>query len=188
MNLLDHYIRAVRVYLPRGPQQADILNELRDHLQTRLDERSDEIGRPLTEIEQEAVLAEHGDPLLVAQRYGRVNVGLSFGRQLIGPKLFPIYICILSLQLTLTVVVLLTIRWFSATPRTGAASVLMPMLLQFIVTTLVFTAVDLFQRRSARSEGTWTFPPFYLQRIPKWQSLAGLICIGLVALWWVMVP
>jgi hypothetical protein len=191
MSLLDHYIRAVRIYLPRGPQQTDILNELRDHLQTRLDEREEALGRPLTDGEEEAVLAEHGDPLLVAERYGHVNVGLSFGRQLIGPKLFPLYIRILGFQLALTVAVLLTIRQFSDARPGGVAGVLVPMLLQFIVTTTVFGAIDLFQRRSARTGApgaSWSFPPPYLQQVPKWQSLAGLISIGLVALWWALVP
>ena len=191
MSLIDHYIRAVRHYLPRGPQQADILNELRDHLQTRLDERADELRRPLTEIEEEAVLAEHGDPLLVAERYGHVNVGLAFGRTLIGPKLFPLYIRILAFQLAITVVVLMALRLFTNRLGAGLAGVLLPMLFQFIVTTTVFTAIEVFERRGARARAlgaAWTFPPPYLQHVPKWQSIAGLISIGLVALWWALLP
>jgi hypothetical protein len=191
MNLLDHYLRAIRIYLPRGPEQADILNELRDLLQTKLDDREAELGRPLTEVEEEAVLADHGEPLLVAQRYGHVNYGVSFGRQLIGPKQFPLYVRILSFQLALTIIVLFIVRQFAASRPAGVGWLLTPLLLQIILTTLVFVAIDRFQSRSKDEDcpsAAWSFPPVYLQRIPKWQSWAGLVCIGIVGLWFALVP
>ena len=38
MTLLNHYVNAVRMYLPKGPQQEDILSELSEHLQSKMDE------------------------------------------------------------------------------------------------------------------------------------------------------
>jgi hypothetical protein len=102
MTLLDHYLRAVRIYLPKGPARTDILNELEEHLRERFAEQEAELGRSLSEIDQEQVLAQFGDPLVVASRYGGRNFGLSFGRQLIGPELFPLYARILLAQFTCT--------------------------------------------------------------------------------------
>jgi hypothetical protein len=62
MTLLNQYVKAVRMYLPKGPQQEDILSELSEHLQSRIDEEEDALGRPLTEVEQEALLSQHGNP------------------------------------------------------------------------------------------------------------------------------
>jgi hypothetical protein len=76
--------------LPKGPQQEDILSELSEHLQSRIDEEEDALGRPLTEVEQEALLSQHGNPAIVAERYGAPRRSVSLGWQLIGPELFPL--------------------------------------------------------------------------------------------------
>ena len=75
----------------------DIINELSENLLSRMEETEAELGRPLTETEQETILREHGDPMVVASRYGATHRCVSFGRQLIGPALFPIYIIFLKL-------------------------------------------------------------------------------------------
>ena len=90
MRLLDHYLKAVRTYLPKDAPHDDILLELREHLQTLLEERQAAIGRSLTEREQEEVLAAHGSPIDIANRYGAGGRGLAFGRQLISPETFPL--------------------------------------------------------------------------------------------------
>lgn len=95
MTLLKHYVNAVRMYLPKGPQQNDILSELSGHLQSKMDEEEEALGRPLTEIEQEALLTQHGNPAIVAERYGAPRRSVAFGWQLIGPELFPLYFRIL---------------------------------------------------------------------------------------------
>ena len=44
MTLVDRYLRAVRDHLPRA-EQDDIINELSDNLQSRMEDEAAEIGR-----------------------------------------------------------------------------------------------------------------------------------------------
>ena len=88
MPLLDHYLRAVRFYLSKGPQQDDIIEEIAGHLTAIIEEEESHLGRPLTEVEEEALLTRHGGPMVVAARYGVAQRGLAFGRQLISPETF----------------------------------------------------------------------------------------------------
>lgn len=184
MALLDHYLWAVKLYLPKSAQQADILAELSGHLQTKLEDREEDLGRPLTELEQEDVLAQHGDPSLVAARYGRTNLGLAFGRQLISPKVFPIYLWVLLFQFGLTIAITLAVGLYFESRVFPLSRYLLPLLGHFIVTTTVFIAIDAFHRRS--KVGSWT--PSYMQPIPRWQSTAGLICLGVLGAWWAAIP
>ena len=90
MKLLTVYLDAVGNYLHvRG--RSDILRELEENLRSRMEDRESELGRPLTEREQQALLLEHRTALEVAARYGGHKGTLTFGRQLIGPEFFPIY-------------------------------------------------------------------------------------------------
>src|SRR5262245_47324393 len=120
MSLLKQYVNAVRMYLPRGSQQEDILTELSEHLQSKMDEQEEALGRPLTEVEQEALLTRHGNPAIVAERYGAPRRSVAFGWQLIGPELFPLFKRILLLNWTITIVAVPVIRWFGTSmPRLG---------------------------------------------------------------------
>ena len=65
-----------------------------------MQDREEELGRPLDEAEQAAILREHGHPMLVAGRY-RTR------QQLIGPTFFPLYI--LALKMGLGVALLVSI-------------------------------------------------------------------------------
>jgi hypothetical protein len=103
MTLLKQYVNAVRMYLPKGPQQDDILSELSEHLQSKMDEEEEALGRPLTEVEQEALLTRYGNPSTVAERYGAPRRSVAFGWQLIGPELFPLFARILLLNWTITI-------------------------------------------------------------------------------------
>lgn len=193
MSLLDHYLKAVRIYLPNHPEKDDILSELAEHLRVKMDERQAELGRPLTETEQEQVLTRHGNPSVVATQYGAANLGLAFGRQLIGPELFPLYLRLLLAQFAVTVVVVTAVDLFVQQRLGSLARYLVPMTFQFVVGTLIFAVIDGLQRRDrSRSAGgerpSWSFPPSYLQPIPRWQSAAGAICLGLTTAWWAAVP
>ena len=68
MDMLDRYLQAVKFFLP-GKQQDDIVRELSENLIARMEDREEELGRPLDEAEQAAILREHGHPMLVAGRY-----------------------------------------------------------------------------------------------------------------------
>jgi hypothetical protein len=84
MDLIDRYLAAVGVLLPRD-QRDDIVAELRDVLETHADEKRAELGRALTVEEESELLRAFGHPLAVAGRYGR-------RQYLIGPELYPLYV------------------------------------------------------------------------------------------------
>ncbi len=83
MDLLDRYLQAVKKYLP-WQRQDDIIAELRANLESQLEDKEAELGRPLTQSEAEAWLKQIGSPLQVAGRYQPQQY-------LIGPAVFPIY-------------------------------------------------------------------------------------------------
>ena len=194
MPLLETYLKAIRRYLPSGPQQEDVLSELAEHLQSKIEEREASLGRRLTEVEQVALLKEYGNPLVVADRYGAPNrKNVAFGRQLIGPELFPLYAAILGFNWTLTLIALFVLTPFVERPILTFAGVAWRLLAQLAIVTVIFAFIDLFQRRSRarrgrESDANWRFPPAYLQMIPRWQSLSGLILFGVLALWWAAIP
>jgi hypothetical protein len=83
MELLDRYLAAVKKHLP-WQRQDDILAELRANLESQIEDREGELGRPLTALEVEAILKQMGPPMQVAARY-------QTQQYLIGPALFPTY-------------------------------------------------------------------------------------------------
>jgi hypothetical protein len=85
MELLERYLQAMRGYLLRW-RRDDIIKELGDNILSQMEDRAAELGRPLTEAEQEEILKQHGHPVVAATRFQRMPM-----RQLIGPELFPLY-------------------------------------------------------------------------------------------------
>jgi hypothetical protein len=85
MDLIDKYLAAVAAQLP-ADQRDDIIAELRDLILSRFEAREEELGRPLTDDEREAILREVGHPLVVAARYREGPDSL------IGPELFPYWL------------------------------------------------------------------------------------------------
>jgi hypothetical protein len=83
MELLDRYLQAVKKHLPRQ-RQDDIIAELKANLESQLEDKESELGRPLTQGEAEDCLKQLGPPMQVAARYQPQ-------RYLIGPAVFPIY-------------------------------------------------------------------------------------------------
>ena len=94
MDLVDRYLKAVSLLLPRA-QREDIVAELRDTILSRIEAREAELARPLTEAEIEAELHAMGHPLEVAARYG------DGPNHLVGPRLYPYYVFVLKVALTL---------------------------------------------------------------------------------------
>ena len=85
LDLIEEYLKAVAVLLPKA-QRDDIVAELRDMILTRVEAREEELGRPLTDDEVEAVLREIGHPLVVAARYGEGP------QHVVGPMLYPYWL------------------------------------------------------------------------------------------------
>jgi hypothetical protein len=97
MELLDRYLQAVKKHLP-WQRQDDILAELRANLESQLEDKEAELGRPLTKDEAEIWLKQIGSPLQMAARYQPQQY-------LIGPSLFPIYLYVLKFASLLALLV-----------------------------------------------------------------------------------
>jgi hypothetical protein len=104
MDLIDRYLNAIKPFLPPD-QRDDIIAELGANLHDEADERESELDRPLKEAELEAIIQAHGHPLTVAGRYQSGQGGLTFGRQLIGPVLFPLYLRVLWIVIAVGTVI-----------------------------------------------------------------------------------
>ena len=147
MDLVDRYLKDVSKALPEALRE-DIIRELSEDIRSEMEDKQSELGRPLTEAEQQKVLKQRGNPLLLAGRYHQDDRRVAFGRQLIGPVLFPFYIKVLSFNLGLTFVVIGTI--FLALGVSGQpvrfgdilSSCLLQLFIQLGVVTLIFSLID----------------------------------------------
>ncbi|KPF82920.1 hypothetical protein IP78_03410 [Brevundimonas sp. AAP58] len=81
-DIIERWLEAVAAQLP-PETRADITDELRELIVSRMEAREAELGRDLTPAEVEGVLKEIGHPLAVAARY---RAGPD---SLIGPELLP---------------------------------------------------------------------------------------------------
>jgi hypothetical protein len=143
MDLLDRYIAAVRKYLP-WQRQNDIVAELKANLESQLEDKETELGRPLTQPEMEQWLKELGPPIQMAARYQPQ-------RYLIGPAIFPFYWYVLRMAFTWAMVIysiVTVVQMFSA-PEPNATALLdavlrVPMVLLTTATwvTLIFAGIE----------------------------------------------
>jgi hypothetical protein len=88
-QLLERYLQAIEFWLPKDGRR-DILAEISEDLNSRIEEQEQTLGRVLTEAEFEALLKERGRPMLVANRYRPQQ------QSLIGPTWFPSYIAVMK--------------------------------------------------------------------------------------------
>ena len=147
MDLVDQYLKAVAKALPEA-QREDIIRELSEDIRSEMEDKQSEMGRPLTEAEQQALLKQRGNPLMLAARYHQDDRRVAFGRELIGPVLYPFYIKVLSFNLGLTFVVIGTI--FLALSLGGQrirfndvlSSCLLQLFIQLGAVTLIFSLVE----------------------------------------------
>jgi len=80
--LVERYLKVVAAHLPAA-QRDDVVAELRDEIDSRLEARAAELDRAPGPDEAEAVLREVGHPLSVAARYRPGP------RHVVGPELYP---------------------------------------------------------------------------------------------------
>jgi hypothetical protein len=198
MELVDRYLKAIRSYLPDA-QKDDIIRELSENLRSQIEDKEEELGRPLNEAEIEALLKAHGHPLIVAGRYRQDERSFAFGRQLIGPVLFPFYMKVLAFNLGITSVVLIFV--FTALIASGQpvrlvtdlpAVFLYQLLIQFAVVTTIFTVVD---RHLAKHPDRWDprkpGHPYYpnltekdeARSVPRIESVSKLIALSVWITW-----
>lgn len=195
MTALDRYLKTVRSYLPRD-QQDDIVRELSENLRSQMEDREAELGRPLTEAEEKSILERHGDPLAVAGAYRQDQRSLAFGRVLVGPVLFPLYLRVLRINLGITFLVCLPIFLALHGPAnilSAVPAIFVQLLIQFAIVTLIFTAVE--HRLVKLSEGGDELqrarPPkpkaVDRDRVPRLESFAELVALGVFTGWLLVV-
>lgn len=144
MPTLERYLKDIRAHLP-SDQADDIVAELGENLRAQIDDREEALGRSLTEAELDALLKEHGNPLVVAARYRPDQPTLAFGRQLIGPALFPAYRQVLAINFAITGFVVLMAAVLVASGQSlgnAASGIALAFLIQFGVVTGIFIAAD----------------------------------------------
>jgi hypothetical protein len=128
----------------------------------------------------------------VAARYGRTQVGLAFGGQIISPEGFPAYLIGIVLTFGITITVNLFTGLYAGTPlRELAGRIAAVLFFEFATITIVFAAIDALWRRellTASRRRYLSFPPPYMQPIPRVQSVSGMILLSITAMWWAAVP
>ena len=191
MELLDRYLQAVKTWLPKA-QQDDIIKELSDDILSQMEEKEAELGRPLNEAEQSAILKQHGHPTLAASRY--------WPRQhLIGPTVFPIYWFVLKISVVIALVMscvsgLAVLTSGHSAKEMVDAVVRLPgiAITTFAWVTLVFAALEYGHSKLKRVD---KWDPATLPRIDKrkpakvqGKPIADLIANAVLVLWWLAVP
>ena len=205
MDLLSSYLNAVRSCLPEA-QRDDIINELSENLHSQIKDQQAELGRPLTDSEIEAILKQHGHPLIVAGRFRDDQRNLSFGREIIGPALFPFYVRVLLFNLGITSLIQLVVflaLFLSRQVVTASSffpSLFYGVVIQFAVVTLIFSIVDRHWRKHPdrwdprNLKHPW-HPAFAIQgqpklgsrraplRVSRFDSVAQIVALTLCLIW-----
>ncbi len=191
-SLIDRYLHNVRVSLPTA-RRDDIVRELAEDIRSQVADREEELGRELTEAEQEALLQQFGHPLALATRYGPQ-------RHVIGPALFPVYWMVLKVALggALAINVALAIALLASGSPAGRALgnlASFPFTIGVMVfgwVTLVFALLDLNLPRLlghawADMKGlTLPAPPEGKGR--RWTLIAEIVGSTVFLIWWLTIP
>lgn len=189
MELIDRYLQSVKWMLPRKNRE-DVLRELSDEILSRLEEREDALGRPLTEDEQAALLKQMGHPMLIASRYRSQ-------RYLINPSIFAIYWMVLRLLLVVVFVAMAVGAVATAASGQGLGKALtiivqypFAALQVFAWVTTVFVVLEIIQVK-CDFFGKWD--PRTLPKLSKTkprhsmiESMVGLILGAILGVWWLV--
>jgi hypothetical protein len=127
MKLIDRYAAEVARRLPLLKGRKDIENELRSTLEDMLEDRAGKAGRPADEAMEMQLLRDYGAPGTVAATYNTMPY-------LIGPRIFPFYLMVLKIVLSVVGVVLLVL--------TGVQIAFQPLLAPLDVLTMVAKGIS----------------------------------------------
>jgi hypothetical protein len=184
MELLPRYLTAVRAQLPSG-QADDIIAELSDSIQSRMEEKEEEAGHALTVDEEADVLREYGPPLLAASRYWKQQY-------LIGPGLLPYYWRTLKIALIVMLALNVAIDGVVAIAKADAITALVNFWgtiwgTIFVVSgiiTIVFALLERYRPDAANVK--WnprSLPAVREERVPRIGSAIELAVNAAVAIW-----
>lgn len=112
MNLIDKYVAEVGKHLPLLKGREDIEKELKSTLEDMLEDKAEQAGRPRDEAMEIELLKEYGSPQKIASTYNTHPY-------LIGPRMFPTFLKVLKLVLSIVVIVLLVITVIQAATATS---------------------------------------------------------------------
>jgi hypothetical protein len=194
MDLIERYLNAVKPFLPPD-QRDDIVKELSANLHEEADEREAELGRPLSDSELESILTAHGHPLTAAGRYQTNQGGLTFGRQLISPMLFPLYLRALWILIAfgtlihIGVLVALGVSGVSINSGDIVNSFFTQFFVQFAVVTILFCVADRilpatpWRDLSAGIAPAARPPRRARDRVSLVESIAQIVALIAVAIW-----
>lgn len=193
MEVLDRYLRAVKFWLPKEQKQ-DILAELSDDLHSQIEEKEQELGRPLDQAEVQAILKRGGPPMLVAGRYLPQ-------RYLIGPAMFPMYWFALKLGWLCFfgpwLIVGISLQVFAATGGHSSPVIarlldpfLRAVLLNFVAITIVFALLERHNSKTGFLKDSISRRPPAVRdpnRVSLGSSITELSWDAVLLLWWVHV-
>ena len=195
MDVLDRYVNAVRTYLPNNlsrAQQDDIINELSENIQEQMDDRAAELGRPLNDAEQEAILHQHGHPMHVAGRYQTNQGRVAFGRELIGTVLYPFYLKVLGVVMVISLAIyalVVVALGLSGSPITFGGvmnAIVLQVFWQFVVITGIFIVADRYlptMTWNARDLPATQPRARNVPRVPRLESIAEIVAIVVMVGW-----
>ena len=189
MELIDRYLQSVKWMLPRK-QQDDVIRELNDEILSRVEEKEDALGRPLSEDEQVALLKQMGHPMLVASRYRSQ-------RYLINPTIFAIYWMVLRLILAVVFVAMAISAVAVAATGQGLGQALgiilrypLAALSVFAWVTTIFVILDIVQ---VKFDFFAKWDPRTLPKLTKTkprhsmiESVVGLMLSTIFGVWWLV--
>ena len=159
MKLLDRYMQEISNNLP-AKKQADLTAEIRSLIEDTLDDRSQSEGRPVDEEMVAGVLKEFGSPEKVAASYLPE-------RYLVGPQLYPTYMLVLRIVLTVILVVALvglgvdiaqrgrTLADFISAVTEGLAGLMSAVFQAFGTVTFVFAIIQWAQPNLKEKSKGW---------------------------------
>ena len=191
MTLIERYLQTVRIALP-SDRRDDILRELSEDIHERVADSETELGRPLTEDEQSAILKQFGPPLTLATRYGPQ-------RYVVGPALFPVYWQTLKIALGAAVLINVAIAIGLVAGCTPPGKVIGPLAafpFTIAVTvvgwiTLVFALLDLNLPRllaHAKFDVKGLGLPRAEGRGRRWGLIAEIVGSTAFLIWWLAIP
>lgn len=191
MELVDRYLKAVKDSLP-PEHRDDIIDELGSNIAAHMDEKAGELGRPLTDAEQRVVLGQFGHPVVMAGKYRSGGGSVVFGRQLIGPELFPFYLRVLTLNAILALLVIAAVAIFDLAAFPGAISVfVVQAVVQFAIVTVIFAMIQTHVQKFPESWDPKWQPSAEQQaeprRTPRFESVTGIAVLLIVNLWFLSV-
>ena len=192
MNLLNRYLQAVARLLPSA-RRDDIIAELRANILSQFEERENDAGRGLTEHEQVEILRRFGNPAMIAGRYGEHNFGLAFGKQWIGPELFPFYRTVLLINLAISLIVLAGV--IPLVSHAGGVAitlsrVLPPLLTQFVIVTGIFIMVERHKEQLFNSWDPRKLPAAKAtpEDGPTGRNIFNFVLLAMGTLWLALTP